>query len=94
MDLDELAGLQDVLDLLRGDGDDEGAALGDEADQPLALQPQQPLADRGARDAELVGDLALGEEVPAGQRAVEHGLLDVGVDAVGRGRGAGDADGG
>ncbi len=82
--LDQQPGLHHVGDLLRGDGQHQGALLRVEPDQALDLQPQQRLAHRCAGDADRLRQLPLGEQGPALVAALQDGLLDVGVDAVGR----------
>src|SRR5690606_5022248 len=84
--LDEQPGLDDVGDLLRGDGQHQGALLRVEPEQALGLQPQQCFAHGGAGDPDGLGQLPLGEERPTLVAALEDALLDMGVDAVG-GRG-------
>lgn len=99
--LHEQPGLHDVRDLLRGDRQHQGALLRVELQQALGLQAQQCLADRGARDAHGLGQLALAQEGAALVAAVEDGLFDVRVDPLGGGRllggrlggGAGGRDG-
>lgn len=83
--LDQQPGLHDVRDLLRGDGEHQGALLRVELDQPLHLQPQQRLAHGRAGDPDGVREIALGEERPALVTAVQDRFLDVGVDALGGG---------
>jgi hypothetical protein len=51
--------LDDVVDLVRGDGNDHRTALGIQPQEPLGLQPQERLAGGRARDADLVGELSL-----------------------------------
>src|SRR4051812_2429062 len=58
---------------------------GVDVEQPLGLEAQERLADRGAAHRERVRDLALGDEVAAGERAVEDAGLRVPVGAVLRG---------
>lgn len=83
--LDQQPGLHHVVDLLRGDGEDQGALLRVELDEPLDLQLEQRLAHGRTGDPHGVGELALSEERPALVATVEYGLLDVRVDAVGGG---------
>lgn len=84
--LDQQPGLDHVGDLLGGDRQDQGALLRVELQQPLDLQLQQCLADRGAGDPHGLGEAAFGEEGAARVAAVQDGLLHVPVDAVGGGR--------
>ena len=46
--LDQAPGLHHVGHLVHRDRQDQGPALGQQPDQPLALQPEQGLADGGA----------------------------------------------
>lgn len=81
--LDQQPGLHHVVDLLRGDGENQGALFRVELDEPLHLQLEQRLPHGRPGDAHGIGQLALGEERPALVAAVEYGLLDVCVHAVG-----------
>ncbi len=92
--LDQQPGFEHVVDLLCGDRQDQRALLRVQLQQPLGLQPQQRLADRGAGHPDGFGEFALGQEGAAFVAAVEHTLLDVPVDAVGGGRGRGGGGGG
>lgn len=83
--LDQQPGLHHVVDLLRGDGEDQGALLRVQLDEPLDLQFEQRLPHGRPGDPHGIGELALGEERPALVATVEYGLLDVRVDAVGGG---------
>lgn len=83
--LDQLPGLDHVRDLLRGDGQHQGALLRVEPDQPLDLQPQQGLPHRRPGHPDRLGQLALGEQRAALVAALQHALFDVGVDTVGGG---------
>lgn len=83
--LDQLPGLDDVRDLLRGDGQHQGALLGIELDQPLDLQPQQRLSHRRPGHADRLGQLALGEQRATLVTALQDTLFDVGVHTVGGG---------
>ena len=83
--LDDDARLEDLADVVERRRHDEGALLGVEPDQPLALEAEQRLPDRGARDAAGLGETALGDQRAAGQTAAEDVALDLGVDPVGGG---------
>src|ERR1700760_3328428 len=61
---------------------DPSAARGD-VEIAFALQPEQRLADRRARDAETLGDLGLREAVAGHDLEVEDVLLELGVGAIG-----------
>lgn len=83
--LDEQTGLHDVGDLLGGDGEDEGALLRIELEQPFHLQLEERLADRCPGHPHGEGEFPFGEERAPLVAPVEYGLLDVHVDAVGCG---------
>ena len=63
------AQVEDALELGDGPGGDAGAAVGDDLDQALGGQPAQRLADRGAADAEALGELDLAQPGPGRQVA-------------------------
>ena len=58
--------LQRSREVVRADLPHEGAAAGARLDDAEELERAQRLADRGARDLELIGERALGRELVAG----------------------------
>ena len=77
--LDRLADELGVADLLDVDPRDEAAELRIDVDQPLLGEQDQALADRGAADAELGGQIALrhgraGREVERHDPLAQHAM--------------------
>ena len=60
---------EEVRDLLVRDRGDDRSPLGEQREQAARLELEERLADGGATDAELVGDLPLGDERPGGRLA-------------------------
>ena len=58
------AQVEDALELGDGPGGDAGAAVGHDLDQALGGEPGQRLADRGAADAQPLGELDLTQPGP------------------------------
>ena len=81
--LDQQSGLHDIDDLPRGDRQDERALLRVEPQQALDLKSQQRLPYRGTRDPDGLGQLAFGQQLAARVTALQYGLFDVGVHALG-----------
>ncbi len=81
--LDQLPGLEDVVDLLRQHRQHQRAPLRVQLDQAGCLQPQQRLADRSAGDADRGGQLALRQQLPAGVDPVQDRCLHIRVHPLG-----------
>ena len=83
MSFDRLAGLVDVADLALGDvADRESGGAGAHQDA-LALEVEEGLPDRGARDVDLVRDPLLHDAFAGLERACEHRVEHLPVDLVG-----------
>ena len=63
------AQVEDALELGDGPGGDAGAAVGHDLDQALGGEPGQRLADRGAADAQPLGELDLAQPGPGRELA-------------------------
>src|SRR5262245_26964035 len=73
------------VQLLTRDRPDAHAAIRDERDEPECSETAQRLADRRARDVELLRQLLLAEDGPRCELARDDGLLDDQRDVVGLG---------
>ena len=61
------AQVEDALELGDGPGGDAGTPVGHDLDQALGGQPGERLADRGAADAQPLGELDLAQPGPGGE---------------------------
>ena len=82
--LDHPARLDDLLGLLRPRPARRSRRAWDRAAEPLGLELPERGAHRRPAHAERLGDLALADQLAAGQRAVEDPFLDVQVCALAR----------
>jgi hypothetical protein len=64
-------------------GPDEGALLGDDADEMVPLELREGFPDGGAADLEAPGQLLLGQGLAGVELAIDEGLTEGRVDGIG-----------
>ncbi len=84
IDLDAEASLEQLVDVVEGQGRDAGTASQRGLDEAVGLQLRESLAQRHPGDTELLGQLALAQPGAGGQLAGDDLRPDAAVEPLGQ----------